>query len=145
MKMYWGVGGDVWVHVFLTSALVGGEWSASRPGSFTPRERARNTHCIGSWVGLRAGLDDVEKQNFLTLPGHKLWALSLPLHSQAPYGLRCTQHTWLRHYSTNWKVAGSIPDEVIGFFSLLNPSSRNMALASPQPLTEMSTRNILEG
>jgi hypothetical protein len=27
-----------------------------------------------------------------------------------------TLHTvaqWLRHYATNWKVAGSIPDEVI--------------------------------
>jgi hypothetical protein len=33
-------GEDVWIHVFLTSALVGGEWSASRPGRFTPWERA---------------------------------------------------------------------------------------------------------
>jgi hypothetical protein len=28
----------------LTSALDGDEWSASRPGRFTPRERARGTH-----------------------------------------------------------------------------------------------------
>jgi hypothetical protein len=28
----------------LTSALHGGEWSASRPARFTPRERARGTH-----------------------------------------------------------------------------------------------------
>jgi hypothetical protein len=27
---------DVQIHIFLTSALVGGEWSASRPGGFTP-------------------------------------------------------------------------------------------------------------
>jgi hypothetical protein len=27
---------DVQIHVFLTSAQVGGEWSASRPGRFTP-------------------------------------------------------------------------------------------------------------
>jgi hypothetical protein len=33
----------------LTSALDGGEWSASRPGRFTPRERAPGTH----WVGVR--------------------------------------------------------------------------------------------
>jgi len=33
----------------LTSALDGGEWSASRPGRFTPRERAADTHWIG-WV-----------------------------------------------------------------------------------------------
>jgi hypothetical protein len=38
MKAYVGV--DVKIHIFLTSALVGGEWSASRPGRFTPVERA---------------------------------------------------------------------------------------------------------
>jgi hypothetical protein len=36
MKAYRGV--DVSTHVFLTSALVGDEWSASRPGLFTPGE-----------------------------------------------------------------------------------------------------------
>jgi hypothetical protein len=34
---------------------------------------------------------------------------------------------------------GSIPDEVIEFFSLRNPSSRTVALGSTQPPTEMST------
>jgi len=43
----------------LTSALDGGEWSASRPGRFTPRERARGTYWIGGWVGPRAVLDAV--------------------------------------------------------------------------------------
>jgi hypothetical protein len=38
----------------LTSALDGGEWSASRTGRFTPRERAPGTHWIGGWVGPRA-------------------------------------------------------------------------------------------
>jgi hypothetical protein len=42
------------------------------------------------------------------------------------------------------KVAGSIPDEVIGFFHLPNPSSRTMAMGSTQPLIEMSTRNLAE-
>jgi hypothetical protein len=42
------------------------------------------------------------------------------------------------------KVAGSISDEVIGFFNLPNPSSRTMALGSTQLLTEISTR-ILPG
>jgi hypothetical protein len=54
----------------------------------------------------------------------------------------------LRHYATSRKVAGSIPDEVIGFFfffDLPNPSSRTMALGSTQPLTEMSTKNLLGG
>jgi hypothetical protein len=37
------------------------------------------------------------------------------------------------------------PDEVIGFFNLPNLSSRTMALGSTQPLTEVSTRNLLTG
>jgi hypothetical protein len=43
----------------LTSALDGGEWSASRPGRFTPTERKPCTHWIGGWVGPRACLDTV--------------------------------------------------------------------------------------
>jgi hypothetical protein len=67
MKAYEGV--DVKIHIFLISALAGGEWSASRPGRFTPGERALGTHWLGGWVDLRAGLDDVEKRKFWTLPG----------------------------------------------------------------------------
>jgi hypothetical protein len=59
MKAYGGV--EVQTHVFLTSALVGGEWSASRPSRFTPGERTHGTHWTGRWVGPRAGLDDMEK------------------------------------------------------------------------------------
>jgi hypothetical protein len=33
-------GVDVQTHIFSTSALVGGEWSAARPGRFTPVEKA---------------------------------------------------------------------------------------------------------
>jgi hypothetical protein len=47
----------------LTSALDGGEWSTSRPGRFTPRERAPGTHWIGGWVGPRAVLDAVMRNN----------------------------------------------------------------------------------
>jgi hypothetical protein len=43
------------------------------------------------------------------------------------------------------QVAGSTSDEVIGFFNRSNPSSRTMALGSTQPLTEMSTRNLIRG
>jgi hypothetical protein len=43
---------------YSTSALDGGEWSASRPGrALAPGERTHGTHCTGGWVGPRAGLD----------------------------------------------------------------------------------------
>jgi hypothetical protein len=61
MKAYGGV--DVEIQIFLTSALVRGEWSTSRPGRFTPGERAPGTHWIGGWVDHRASLQEVEKRN----------------------------------------------------------------------------------
>jgi hypothetical protein len=83
MKAYGGV--DVYIHIFLTSAPVEGEWLAPRPSRFTPRERALGTHWIGGWVDPRAGLDDVEKRKFLTLLGLELRPLSRPTHSQSLY------------------------------------------------------------
>ena len=53
--------------------------------------------------------------------------------------------SWLRHRATSQKVAGSIPDGVIGIFHRHNPSGRTMALGSTQPLREMSTGNISWG
>jgi hypothetical protein len=68
--VYGGV--DVQIHIFLTLARVGGEWSASHPCHFTPRERAPGTQWTGGWVGPRASLDDMEKRKFLTLQGLEL-------------------------------------------------------------------------
>jgi hypothetical protein len=59
MKAYGEV--DVYIYVFLISALVGNEWSASPPDRFIPRERVTGTYCIGGKVGPRISLDDVEK------------------------------------------------------------------------------------
>jgi hypothetical protein len=42
MKAYGGV--DVWIHMFLTSALAGGVVTDSRPGRFTPR--GKNTRYL---------------------------------------------------------------------------------------------------
>jgi hypothetical protein len=67
MKVHGGV--DAEIHISLTSVLVGGEWSVSRHGCFTPGERAPSTHWIGGWVGSRASLDNVESRIFLTLLG----------------------------------------------------------------------------
>jgi hypothetical protein len=81
MKAYGGV--DLQIHIFLTSALIGGEWSASRPCRCTP-----GTHCIGGLMDSRAGLDDLEKRKFLTLQGLELRPFSRPARSQSLYRLR---------------------------------------------------------
>jgi hypothetical protein len=66
----------------LTSALVGGEWSALRPGRFTP-----GTHWIRGLVDPTAGLDDVEKRKFSTISGLELQLLGRPARSQSLYRL----------------------------------------------------------
>jgi hypothetical protein len=86
MKTYGG--GDVYIHVFLTMALVGGECSASRPGHFTPEERAPGTHLIGGWVNPRAGLEDVVKTTILRPAGLELRPLGRPARSQSLCRLR---------------------------------------------------------
>jgi hypothetical protein len=71
-------------HIYLASALAGGEWSASRPGRFTPRERAPGTHWIGGSLNPRAGLDAAGKGKILhcreSNPGS-------PAHSPSLYRL----------------------------------------------------------
>jgi hypothetical protein len=53
--------------------------------------------------------------------------------------------SWLTHYTTSLKVAGSIPYVVIRFLNWSKSSSPTNALGSTQPLTEMSTRNLSGG
>jgi hypothetical protein len=62
---------------WVSEALIGGEWSASRPGSFTPEERSPGTHWIGGSVDPRGGLDDVAKTKILNLSGLELRSLGL--------------------------------------------------------------------
>jgi hypothetical protein len=76
MKAYGGVDGQI--HFFLNSAPVGGEWSASCPGHFNPKEKAPSTQWIGGWVNPRASLDNVENRKFLPLPGLELQPLVTP-------------------------------------------------------------------
>jgi hypothetical protein len=51
--------------VFLTSTLVGVEWSASRPSRFTFRERSPGTQWVGSSISPRNGLDSIRKESQL--------------------------------------------------------------------------------
>jgi hypothetical protein len=67
---------DVWrsgciAQLFLTSALNGGEWSASDPCHFT-----LTTHWIGFWVGPLASLDAMDRRRILPMPGIKHWMSS---------------------------------------------------------------------
>jgi hypothetical protein len=73
---------------FLAPELVGGEWSAPRPGHLTPGEKALDTHRGGGWMDPTAGLDDVEKRKFLILPGLELRCLGSPVRSQPLYRIR---------------------------------------------------------
>jgi hypothetical protein len=67
MKTYWGSGG---IAPRILGIATKWEWSASRPGRFTPRERAPGSHWIGGWVGpkSRSGRGGEEK-NSQPLPG----------------------------------------------------------------------------
>jgi hypothetical protein len=82
MKTYGGV------KVFLTSALDGGEWSDSHPGRFTPRKRATGTHCLGGWVGPRAGLNAIEK-NTAPAENRTPAVQPVPISSEISRLLRC--------------------------------------------------------
>jgi hypothetical protein len=79
MKAYEEV--DIYIRIFLTSALAEGEWSATTHSRFTPGERASGTHWIGGWVHPRTGLDNMEKRRFLIVSGLELRPLGRPARS----------------------------------------------------------------
>jgi hypothetical protein len=86
VKICGGVG--VYIHVLLSSALGGSEWSASRLTLFTPWKRTPDIQWIGARVGFRAYLDDMEKLTFLILPELRLPAFISQASSQSLYRKR---------------------------------------------------------
>jgi hypothetical protein len=82
-------------------------------------KRASGTHWIGGWVDPRAGLDDVEKRKFLSLPGLEPRPLFRPARSQSLYRLSypgsclgCYSPVkWKQKIRRNWSWTnrGSIP------------------------------------
>jgi len=51
MKTDGGV--EMYLYAFSHSALDGGEWSVSRPGSSVPEEGSHDTHCTRGCVGTK--------------------------------------------------------------------------------------------
>ena len=81
------IGGvEVYLYSFLTTAIEGGEGSASRPAAFCPREWP-GTRCIGGWVGARAGLERCGKSR-----PTRIWSPDSPGCSQSLYSLRYAAH-----------------------------------------------------
>ena len=105
-------------------------------------EECLHTVCFGWWMQMPwrnplPPLSDTENSGSIFL-----WSVGVQLCGLTS-GTAVAQ--WLRCCATNRKVAGSIPDGVIGIFHWRNPSDCTMAQGSTQPLTEMSTRNISWG
>jgi hypothetical protein len=80
-------GESVLIRIFLNSAIIGVEWSGSRPGRFILGERSIYTHWIGGWVVPRTSLEDEAKRKVLSLPGLELLSLDRLTHSQSLYRL----------------------------------------------------------
>jgi hypothetical protein len=85
-------------------------------------------------------LDSRQEEDFFSTASRSSLGSAQPSTQRIPVG-GARYRSWMRHYATSRKVAGSIPNEVIGLFNWPNPSSLSMALWSTQPLTEMSIRN----
>jgi hypothetical protein len=83
---------DVFIHIFLTSALVVGEWPVRRPCRFTSC-----MYCIRSWMGPRADLEGVDKRKFLILPGLQFRLLCRPASSQSLHRLLAINEHYKQH------------------------------------------------
>ena len=104
-------------------------------------ERPGTTKVEGSFCTYRMALTS----------GSELLARLILFHFKCQSGcsffevsLPCPTYWW-GHCATTQKLAGSIPDGVVGIFHWRNPSGCTMALGLTQPLTEMSTKSISWG
>jgi hypothetical protein len=81
MKTYEEV--NIWIHVFLTWAVVGGEWSSSSTGRFTFWERAPDRRLGGPRIRSRRH----GEEKFFLLMGLEPGPLGRPARSQSLYRL----------------------------------------------------------
>jgi hypothetical protein len=81
-----GVSGSGCIDPYFFDLSIRWRWVVSfTPRSLYPRGKNPDTYCIGGWAGPRAGLNDMEKWKFLTLPGLELRPLGRPASSQSLY------------------------------------------------------------
>jgi hypothetical protein len=69
------------------------------------------------------------------LPKNVYWNIIMQVLKRAHFGM-------VEAFASSWKVVGSIPNEVTGFFSSSNPSDHTKYQGSTQHLRETSTRNL---
>jgi hypothetical protein len=109
------LGVEVQLHAFLTSALQGGKWSASRPGRFTSREIAAGIHWIGGWVGPRAGLDAVVNRK-IPSPRRESKSMVVSLRGREKRPEREAYHLppSSTEFKNAWSFASAIPIRLCG-------------------------------
>jgi hypothetical protein len=66
MKTYGAL--EEWLHAFITSALDGGQWPASRHRRFNPRCKKPKYPWPAGWVGSRGSLGAVVNKKIISLP-----------------------------------------------------------------------------
>jgi hypothetical protein len=91
---------------FLTLALAGGEWSASRPSRFTVGETAPGTYWIGGWLGPRDSPNSVGKRR-----------ISYPCRQSNPG--RPVRSPSLYRLSYPGFQSGSVPDSELKLYAFL--------------------------
>jgi hypothetical protein len=80
------------------------------------------------------------KLEYVSCTIHGTWSIPFYLILKVTAGTRW--RSWLKHFATNRKVTGWIPEGIIGLFYSLKPSGCTIALGSTHRLTEMNTRGI---
>jgi hypothetical protein len=74
------------------------------PRPLYPRESVPGTHWTGGRVDPRAGLDDLEKRKFLTLPGLEFRPLGHSARNQSLYRLRYPESLTFREYLLKFPI-----------------------------------------
>jgi hypothetical protein len=124
MQALRGIGGIAPNH-FWPQHYMGWVVSVTPRPCFTPRDRTPTTHCIGRWVGLRAGLDTEAREEILCRGSN----LGRPVCSQTLYWLELPQVLLLQLTSLNFTHSSS--DHVLEWWREMYTNMGQRASVSP--------------